>query len=301
MIDHPAARAVAMVVQTGSFEAAARALHVTPSAVSQRVKQLEERLGTVLIERGTPCAATEQVNWICLHIEHLGMLERELAANLPGLADPAATAERVTLNIATNANGLESWFLDAVAPFTWATDYLLNIAIDDEDHTAEWLRRGGVLAAVTYLQEPVQGCRVAALGALRYRATASPAYIERYLANGVTPASMAGAPALTFNQKDTLQQAWLRRVFDLSVTVPTHWLPSTQSFVDASLAGMGWGMNSEQLVSGHMRSGRLVELVPGTPLDVPLYWQASRLAADRLGGLTRAVVSHARQVLVALA
>jgi LysR family transcriptional regulator (chromosome initiation inhibitor) len=154
---------------------------------------------------------------------------------------------------------------------------------------------------VTSLQKPVQGCRVAALGALRYRATASPAYIERYLANGVTPASLAGAPALTFNQKDTLQQAWLRQVFDLSVTVPTHWLPSTQSFVDASLAGMGWGMNPEQLVSAQLRSGRLVELVPGTPLDVLLYWQASRLAADRLGDLTRAVVSHARQTLVAVA
>jgi LysR family transcriptional regulator (chromosome initiation inhibitor) len=301
MIDYPAARAVAMVVQTGSFEAAARALHVTPSAVSQRVKQLEERLGTVLIERGTPCTATEQGYWLCRHIEHVGMLEKELAANLPGLVDPAAPAERVTLDIATNADSLGTWFLDAVAPFTRATDFLLNIAIDDEDHTAEWLRRGRVLAAVTSLQKPVQGCRVAALGALRYRATASPAYIERYLANGVTPASLAGAPALTFNQKDTLQQAWLRQVFDLSVTVPTHWLPSTQSFVDASLAGMGWGMNPEQLVSAQLRSGRLVELVPGTPLDVLLYWQASRLAADRLGDLTRAVVSHARQTLVAVA
>ena len=102
MIDYPAARAVARVVETGSFEAAARALGITPSAVSQRVKQLEERLGAVLIERGTPCRATEKGAWLCRHMEHVGMLEQALMQHLPALADPGA--ERVTLNVAANAS-----------------------------------------------------------------------------------------------------------------------------------------------------------------------------------------------------
>jgi LysR family transcriptional regulator (chromosome initiation inhibitor) len=297
MIDYPAARAVAMVVRTGSFERAAKALNVTPSAVSQRVRQLEERLGVVLIDRGTPCTATERGEWLCRHMEHVGMLEQELIEHLPGLMDVTAPAQRVTLNVASNADSLATWFVKAAATFTRNADYLLSIALDDEGHTAEWLQRGRVLAAVTALGKPVQGCHVTALGMLRYHATASPDYVDRHFPAGVTAETIARAPALTFNQKDQLQSVWIQQVLGQSVLGPTHWLPSTQGFVDASLAGMGWCLNPAQLVTGHLASGRLVELRPGQYLDVPLFWQVNRLAADRLADLTRAVVATARREL----
>lgn len=297
MIDYPAARAVAMIVQTGSFEAAARALNVTPSAISQRVRQLEERLGAVLIERGAPCAATEKGAWLCRHMEHVGILEAALMAQLPGAVDPAAPAQRVTLNVATNADSLGTWFLDAVAAFTRETGFLLNVAIDDEDHTADWLRRGRVLAAVTSVEKPVQGCQVRSLGALRYRAVASPDFVARHFPAGVTPDALAAAPGLTFNQKDRLQQAWIRQALGVGVDYPTHWLPSTQSFVDASLAGMGWALNPVHLVDAHLAAGRLVELIPDATLDRQLYWQVSRFAADPLVGLTRSVAAAAKRKL----
>ncbi|HRO10376.1 LysR family transcriptional regulator ArgP [Amaricoccus sp.] len=297
MIDYPAARAVALVVQTGSFEGAARALSVTPSAISQRVKQLEERLGAVLVERGAPCVATDKGAWLCRHMEHVGMLEKALLGQLPGLADPAHPAERVTLNVATNADSLGTWFLAAAAAFAQQTDYLLSIAIDDEEDTADWLRRGRVLAAVTALAKPVQGCQVRPLGSLRYHATASPAYIARHFPRGVTPAAIARAPALTFNQKDRLQHEWLRRTLGESIAHPTHWLPSTRSFLDATLLGMGWALNPAPLVRDHLAAGRLVELVPGATLDRPLFWQVNRLAAAPLSALTRAVLATAEHEL----
>jgi LysR family transcriptional regulator (chromosome initiation inhibitor) len=297
MIDYPAMRAVAMVVQTGSFEAAAKALNVTPSAISQRVKLLEERLGVVLIERGVPCTATQRGEWLCRHMEHVGMLETELMANLPGLVDPSEPTPRVTLNIATNSDSLATWFLPAVAAFTRASDYLLKLAIDDEDHTAEWLQRGRVLAAVTSIAKPVQGCRAIPLGAMRYHATASPEFVDRHFAAGVTLEAVARAPAITFNQKDRLQNEWIRRTLGQSVAYPTHWLPSTQSFVDASLLGIGWGLNLTPLIRDHLASGRMVELVPGAVLDVPLFWQVNRLAAERLSALTRSIIEIAGREL----
>lgn len=295
MLDYLAARAVAMVVRTGSFEKAARALNVTPSAVSQRVKQLEERLGAVLIERGAPCAATEMGEWLCRHMDHVGMLEKELAGRLPGLADPS---ERVTIALATNADSLGTWLVKALAPFARDSAYLLNIAVDDEDHTAEWLHRGRVLAAVTSLAVPVRGCRVIPLGALRYQATASPDFMARHFPDGVTPEAMARAPALTFNHKDRMQAEWIERVFGPSGSCPTHWLPSTQGFVDASVAGMGWCLNPAALIADHLAAGRLVELVPDTPFDKKLFWQVSGIAADRLDGLTRSIVATARSDLI---
>ncbi|MBB3947333.1 LysR family transcriptional regulator (chromosome initiation inhibitor) [Rhizobium skierniewicense] len=298
MLDYAALRAVSLVVQTGSFEKAALALNVTPSAISQRVKQLEERLGVVLILRGNPCTATEKGEWVCRHMEHVGMLETELFGQLPALIAPGEPGQRVTLHIATNADSLGTWFLKAVSSFATERDYLLNIAVDDQDHTAEWLQRGRVLAAVTSLDKPVQGCRVTPLGSLRYLATASQPFMTRHFAGGVTEARLSQAPALTFNQKDRLQHVWASKVFGAPVVHPTHWLPSTQSFVDAALLGMGWGMNPDLLVRDHLASGALVELVAGTPLDIPLFWQVNRLASDRLKPLTQAVVDAARGVLV---
>lgn len=296
MIDYSAARAVAMVVQTGSFEKAARALNVTPSAISQRVKQLEDRLGTVLIERGTPATATEQGALLCRHMEQVGMLEKALIGRLPGLSGQPRTP--VTLGIATNADSLGTWFLPALAPFAQQSDYLFNVTIDDEGHTAEWLARGRVVAAVTSLARPVQGCQIKALGSLRYRSTASPDFARRHFPHGVTPEAIAAAPALTFNQKDRLQHDWVRQTFGRELNFPSHWLASTQGFVDASLAGLGWGLNPSTLVEGHLASGDLIELVPGASLDVPLFWQISRLAAGHLPQLTETMVATARTALV---
>lgn len=299
MLDYSALRVVLAVVQTGSFERAASILNVTPSAVSQRVKQLEERLGVILIERGNPCTATEKGEWLCRHMENVGMLEGELFEHLPALADPNEPKQKVTLQIATNADSLGTWFVEAMANFAKSSPYLLNIAVDDQDHTAEWLRRGRVIAAVTSLEKPISGCRRFSLGALRYHATASPDFVARYFAQGVTADAIARAPALTFSQKDQLQIDWVRQTFGPGVNYPTHWLPSSQGFVEASLAGMGWGMNPVELTREHIRSGRLVELIPDTPLDIALYWQINRLAADRLAELTREVIKVAKRHLVA--
>ena len=297
MIDYPAALAVAKIVQTGSFEGAARALNVTPSAISQRVKQIEERLGAVLIERGVPCTATEQGAWLCRHIEHVGMLERSLMEHLPGSGKPGAAGDPVTLNIATNADSLGTWFLAAAAAFARNSGYLLSIATDDQDHTAEWLRRGRVLAAVTSLEKPVQGCRSSALGKLRYQAVATPEFMARHFPDGVSPAAIARAPGLTFNQKDRLQHAWIRQTFGRSIDYPTHWLPSTQGFLDACLAGMAWALNPAHLIREHLADGRLVELAPGTAVEVALFWQVNRLAAGQLADLTRGVLGAARENL----
>ncbi|MBB4572694.1 LysR family transcriptional regulator ArgP [Rhizobium lentis] len=293
MLDYPALRTVATVVQTGSFERAATLLNVTPSAVSQRVKQIEERLGVVLVVRGTPCTATEKGEWLCRHMENVGMLEAELFGHLPALVDPGEPRQRVTLQIATNADSLGTWFVEAMSTFARNSSYLLNIAVDDQDHTAEWLQRGRVVAAVTSLEKPIRGCRRFALGVLRYHATATPDFVARNFPKGVTAEAIRNAPALTFSQKDRLQSTWVRQTFGRDLDYPTHWLPSPQSFVEATLSGMGWGMNPTQLTREHLASGRLVELVADTPLDVPLFWQINRFAADRLAELTREVISVA--------
>ena len=296
MLDYAALSALAAVVREGSFERAARALHVTPSAVSQRIRLLEEKVGCALIVRGQPCVPTETGRRLCQHIDHVQLLEQDLQAIVPALA-PGGVA-RVSLPIAVNADSLATWLAPAIAAFAADNPVLMEIAVDDQDHTGEWLRSGAVLAAVTAASRPAAGCNSRPLGSLRYLAAASPAFVARYFAAGVGADSLAQAPSLVFNSKDELQARWASRLCQRDVELPRHTLPSSHAFVTATLAGMGWGMHAQALIAGQLEDGSLVELAPGSALDVALHWQTARAASSVLDGLSRAVVAAAGAALL---
>jgi LysR family transcriptional regulator, chromosome initiation inhibitor len=302
MLDYSLVAAVAAVVREGSFERAAEALHVTPSAVSQRVKLIEERLGQPLVVRGQPCRATAAGEALCRHAERLRLMEHELAAAVPGLQalEAEAAAMPPTLALAVNADSLATWFVAAATAVAAERGWLFDLRLEDQDHTAEQLARGEVLAAVTALATPLRGCRSRPLGALRYRATASPAFVARHFAAGVNAATLAAAPCLVYNRQDRLQHRWMAQQLGGAAPVPPcHWLPSSQGFVDAARAGLGWGLNPEPLVREALATGALMELVPGVGLDVPLHWQVQRAAEPLLAPLTQAVARAAAAVLQA--
>jgi LysR family transcriptional regulator (chromosome initiation inhibitor) len=183
MQDYATFAAVAAVVR--EVRACRAVLGITPSAISQRVRALEDRLGAVLVKRGQPCTATAIGARLCAHVERVRLLEGELAAALPELTGSATGSGAATLRVAVNADSLGAWFMPAVAAFCTATGALVDLALDGEDPTAERLRTGEVLAAVTTMTLPVQGCCTTPLGALRYVATASPDFTRRWFANGL--------------------------------------------------------------------------------------------------------------------
>ncbi|TCK30356.1 LysR family transcriptional regulator (chromosome initiation inhibitor) [Ancylobacter aquaticus] len=295
MLDYPALAAVAAVVREGSFERAAAALAITPSAVSQRVRGLEERLGAILIVRGQPCEATELGRSLCAHLDQVRLLEHDLA---PALGSTAAGAgDRLTLPVAVNADSLATWFPAAAAAFGRVADVSLDLTLDDEAHTANRLRAGEVMAAVTAEREPVQGCRTLSLGALRYAACASPEFVARYFARGITPQALEQAPCLRFDRRDFLQARWARAALGVERVGPVHWVPSTHGFLDMTLVGLGWGMHPCAMVEDRIAAGHLIELAPAHRVDVPLYWTVTRLHAAALNQLTQAVSTAAGEVL----
>ena len=262
MLDYDAAAAVAAIVRTGSFEKAAKALNVTPSAISQRVKQLEERMGAVLVEGGIPCRATDKGAWLCRHMELVGQLENDLVAQIPELGD--VSNGRVTDDVAVNADSLGTWFLPAMAGFSRRSNVMLNIAVDDQDYTVDWLKRGRVLAAVTSMPQPAAGCTVTALGHLRYVSTASPEFMQRYFAEGGNAEAMSQAPVLTFNNKDTMQGDWLAANFGSPPAPPTSLVKT---------ASLGFALNDTLfrllfVISSHICNGDQGEASPQLSLGI---------------------------------
>ena len=292
MLDYPALIALAEVLRTGSFEQAAHALHVTPSAISQRIKSLEERIGAPLVRRGQPCTGTETGQRLARHAEQVRLLEQDLA-----LA-PQASAERARpamIRIAVNADSLASWLIPALAATPSGT--LFDLEIDDQDHCDDWLARGDVWAAVTANPAPLAGCDTLPLGRLRYIATASPKFIAQHFPQGVTAQALATAPSLIFNAKDRLQAQWAKLATGMNAPLPAHTLPSPQAFLEAARAGLGWGMNIEAMARADLAAGRLQALSP-QPLDVALYWKTLRVMKAPLAPLTAAIRKAAAEGLI---
>ncbi|CAG6394378.1 HTH-type transcriptional regulator LysG [Actinacidiphila cocklensis] len=288
-------RTLLAAVDEGTFEAAAARLHVTPSAVSQRIKALEQRTGRVLLLRSKPVRPTASGEVVVRFGRQLARLEQDAAAEigLTGAAGPT------TLPIAVNADSLATWFLPALAETARSLDVCFDLHRDDQDHTALLLRQGRVMAAVTSSPEPVQGCSVRPLGRMTYRAYATPAFAARHLADGPLAELLPAAPMVVFDRKDDIQDAFLRRLAPGRATggQPRTYVPASESFAAAVAAGLGWGMVPEGQAEPHCRAGALAELAADQAMDVPLYWQQWKLDSPPLAALAAAVSRAAATAL----
>jgi LysR family transcriptional regulator (chromosome initiation inhibitor) len=292
-LEYPHLAALVAVVREGSFEGAARVLHVTPSAISQRIKLLEDQVGAVTVQRGS-CQPTPAGEALYRHGLQVELLEKDLLRRMvPSQADVAAGG--APIGIAVNADSLATWLIPALRTFTEQTGLCVDIVVDDQDHTAAWLRSGRVLGAVTADARAVQGCRVSPLGAMRYRATATPPFVRRWFKKGFNAETLRQAPVLMFNRKDLLQERFIRsQLKERCGQLPMHFVPSPNAFLDACLAGLGWGLNPEPLVAPHLKQKQLLDVVPRTHLDIPLYWQQWALDSPTLRALHGALHAQAK-------
>lgn len=272
--------ALAAVIEDGSFEAAAARLHVTPSAVSQRIKALEQRVGQVLVVREKPCRATPAGVPLLRLAAQTALLESEALAESGG-----GSAQLTRVAIAVNADSMATWF---TAVFERLPDVLFDIRIEDQDHSARLLREGAVMAAVTTERTPVSGCRVRPLGVMRYVAVAAPGFVERHLADGFTAAAAATAPSLAWNREDALQDMLLRKLFRRTIVRPVHYVPTSEGFGAAVGAGLGWGMFPERSAARELADGSFVRIAD-VHLSVPLYWQCWKLDSPVVDAITAAV------------
>ncbi|WET80405.1 LysR family transcriptional regulator ArgP [Amycolatopsis sp. QT-25] len=278
-------RTLLAVADEGTFDAAASALHVTPSAISQRVKALEQRAGRVLLMRTKPVRLTASGQAVVRFGRQLALLEADTRAEL-GLT---AGDEPVRLPIAVNADSLATWFLPALTRVPAAQKICFELHREDQDHTTTLLREGLVMAAVTSSPDPVAGCSVHRLGHMRYLAVASPAL--------GTDLDLAEAPVVVFDRRDDLQDRFARERGTIASPL-RHYVPSSEGFFDAVATGMGWGMVPLAQLGDRLRDGTFACLAPDHPIDVPLFWQQWKLDSPALAAVSAAVLTAAADLLV---
>ena len=299
MLDARQLEALAAVVEHGGFGPAAQALSLTLAAVSLRIKALEDALGQRLLVRGKQVRATPAGQALLAHVKQVRLMEADLLGGLQG-AEARGGVRWQSLSVAINADSVASWFLPGVAPVLQRHRLLLEILIDDQDHTHDALKSGDVIGCVTTLAEPMRGCVAEPLGVMRYRCVAAPAVAQRCRtpSGAVSVHKLLAHPAIIFNRKDALQDAFLAQHFDLrQPNYPRHFAPAVEAFETAIELGLGWGMVPEQHLTS--RPG-LQEVLPGATVDVALYWQHWAREAPSAQRLTQAVKAAAAQHLRAV-
>ncbi|PWJ54205.1 transcriptional regulator, LysR family [Quadrisphaera granulorum] len=305
-------RALAAVVDAGTLEAGARHLHITTSAVSQRLRALEQATGRVLLVRSRPVRPTASGERVLQLARQVSLLVADTTAALGGAADDepgrggaddGRWVRPPVLPIAVNADSLATWVLPALAHLAGPeAEVCLDLRREDQSYTARLLRDGSVVGAITSDAEVVPGCSVQPLGALRYLAVATPEVVDRWFADGVTGEALRRAPVVVFDRDDELQDVWLAARASAAgagerLDPPRHHVPASIDFSEAVKLGWGWALLPQAHASGDLASGRLVQL-DEAPVDVPLYWQQWKLRSPALDAVASALVTAARAALV---
>lgn len=286
-------RALDATVTEGTLEAAARRLHITPSAVSQRIKALEDSAGRILLRRTKPVQPTESGLAMLRLARQIELLAGDTAREL---GDTDQLSDRpIRIPIAVNADSLEAWVMPALARARAGVFY--EIHREDEEHTTSLLRDGTVMAAITATATPVQGCTVQPLGSMRYRPTANPEFVRTWFADGPTAKAFAVAPVIHFDRNDDLQFKLMRRHSRKPLDPPCHYIPSSTSFGEAIRLGLGWGMMPDIQAADDLAAGHLVAFDPRGVIDVPLYWQQWRLDSPALRAIADTIAEAAAAAL----
>lgn len=294
MFDYKLIEALAAVFNEGGFDKAARSLNLTQSAISQRVKLLEEQAGQVLLVRSTPPGVTHAGRRMLRHYLKVKKLEDDLLVDFVSADEKSFTS----LAIGVNADSLATWFPGAVGDFIGQEKVTLDIRADDQEQTHRLLKDGEVVGCISDRRQPLQGCRVVYLGKMNYRLFATPAFVKKWFPEGFSLKDVLKAPALIFNRKDDLHNKLFSQVLGaIPARMPAHYVPSSEKFAHFIESGFGYGMLPDQQGRPLEKTGRILDLAPGCSVAVKLYWHCWNLESRLLTKLTRTLVNSAKLLL----
>jgi LysR family transcriptional regulator, chromosome initiation inhibitor len=295
-LDYKQLQALDAVVREQNFERAARALNLTQSAVSQRIKLLEQSVAQPLLIRTSPPVPTPLGQQLLGHYRQVSQLEREL---LPDLL-LNVPQQPLKVSIAINADSLATWFLPALAPLLAQHPIELNLLIEDETRTLERLRQGEVFAAISTQQQSLPGCHASTLGRMTYHLVCSPAFARQYFNDGLTLTNLQLAPGVAFDQRDDMHVSYMREHFALHPgSYPCHTVRSSEAFIALARAGAAYCLIPGLQIERELASGELIAL-EAPPLFRDLYWHRWVLERGLHLKLSAAILQHGTATLLPL-
>ena len=293
MFDKAQLEAFSAVLETGSFSEASKRLSVTQSAITQRIKSLEAATGHLLVLRQRPPRPTRAGTALLRYAKQLRLLDHEVNAVLSG-----TDSGRTTCSIAVNSDSLATWFTDVWERVAKESDVLLQVHVEDQDHTPRLLSEGLVSGVVTSLREALPGCTVRPLGTMDYVCVSKQDFYERYFDGKQMKDAVKAAPAMRFNSKDLIHSEFVWRMYRVrDGDIPMHDIPSSLGMVEGVRRGVAYGFLPSSHAAMLMREDNAVDVFPGVTVPVALFWHEWSVAHDALREVGKRVIQVARSSL----
>lgn len=293
--DYKLIHALDTIIKEQSFEKAAEELNITQSAISQRIKQLEQLIAQPVLVRSQPLSVTTVGQKLLRHFRQVKQLEHELISQIL----PDEVDDIVTISIAINADSLASWFIPAISPLLKKHAIELKLQVYDEARTRELLKKGEVYAALSSESEPITGCKVTKIADVDYILCATPKFRTKYFKKGLTKEALYHAPGIRFDPQDTMHIDYIYDHYDVSLgEYPLHTVGSSEAFVAMTVEGLACSLLPITQANEYLKQGILVDLAPENHLIRSMYWHSWVLERGIFKKVSEYIVKYGRQLLV---
>lgn len=293
-MDYKGIEALFTVLELQSFEAAAKKLHITQSAVSQRIKGLENLYGAPVLIRTLPYRVTRLGNQLIGHFNRIKLLEDDLEQQLGATITPH-------VSIAVNRDSLETWFLELIKEKDLFKGIILEIIADDQELTLNYLKNGLVSACLSSEEKEIQGGSAHFLGHMEYVLVASPQFAKTYFSQGTPKKCFQKAPAIKFDRNDKLHERYLEKYFGVNgEALDYNVIPSVRGFKTFALMSYGYGLIPTIDIHNELKRKQLINLFPDKTWTIPLYWHTWSIQSKFYQKFNRDLIEHMRDKLQGL-
>ncbi|CDG80759.1 ArgP/LysG family DNA-binding transcriptional regulator [Janthinobacterium agaricidamnosum] len=293
-LDYRALAVLDAVASHGSFEKAALALGITQSAVSQRIKALEDSSGRLLIVRGQPAVPTGLGQRLIVHHRNVKLMEAALDIDLGNSVSMPEIA------IAIDADSLATWFPHSLPPLLAPPRCQLDVRLADSDAALKLVRDGSVFGCIAAqaasAHDAAAATSVTPLGLLQYSCVATPLFAGHWFGDGFSAEAVALAPAVV--SQHALLARFLDETLGMRQPFPHHTIPVSAALREAIFGNLAYGLMPRKQVASALLNDQLIDLAPGRTLDVPLSWHAWALDTPFTKLLSEQLVNAARRYLL---
>jgi len=292
--DYKLLEALTAVIDLQSFEKAASKLFITQSAVSQRIKLLEENIGQPVIVRSQPIVATSAGERLVVHFKMVRELENELVPELM----PDAPKKPIKVSLAVNADSIATWFLGAITPVLKNHLVELDLIIKSEYRSIDALRSGQATGAVSCIEKALPGYQSFKLGDVTFILVCSPEFAKRYFPNGLTKDSLRHAPGISYDPNDDMHVKFIEQHFNIqSRDYYCHRVRSSQAFVELAKQGAAYCLVPSLQIEKEIANGELINLCSEKSITLTLYWHSWVLVQGIHKKISKEIVRYGRSVL----
>jgi molybdate transport repressor ModE-like protein len=243
------------VSQTGSFAAAARELGLVPSAVTYRIRQIEDALDVLLFDRSSRQARLTDAGTELLR--EGGRLLQEIDA-VANRVKRVATGWESQLTIAVDTVVSCATVMELVqAFFELAPTTRLRLLDESLTGTLETLTRGQADLAIGVVLEPGNspGIQTLPIGEMQFVYVVAPHHPLAKLREPVSDEVLQKHRAIAV--ADSVQHG-AAATFSLLPGQDVLTVPTMRAKIDAQLRGLGGGFVPEPLARPHVERGTLV-------------------------------------------